>query len=156
MAKSKATLEAEATEREEARGKLLQGFDLAPGDTVWTVLRHLSDSGMSRSISLLIPADNGHRIQQLDYWAARVLDLKIHQKRGGLIIGGAGMDMGFHLVYELSRALWPDGFKCIGEEPRPGVPGCPANDHHNSPYPARVKGSMWHADGGYALRQEWI
>src|SRR5207249_3169947 len=27
---------------------------------------------------------------------------------------GAGMDMGFDLVYKLSRVLFPDGFGCLG------------------------------------------
>ena len=64
-------------------------------------------------------------------------------------MGGAGMDMGFALVYELSHALYPDGFDCIGE-------GCPANDHNNPPHPDREAGSMHHASGGYALNQRWM
>jgi hypothetical protein len=30
--------------------------------------------------------------------------------RNGIRVGGCGMDMGFHLVYTLSRALFDDGY----------------------------------------------
>jgi len=56
------------------------------------------------------------------------------------------MDMGFHLVYSLSRALYPDGFACVGDY-------CPSNDHSNG-QPKDLRSH--HRDGGYALRQEWI
>jgi hypothetical protein len=58
-------------------------------------------------------------------------------------MGGAGMDMGFALVYNLSRSLYPNGFDCIGES-------CPSNDHVNG------YNRSHHADGGYALQQSWL
>jgi hypothetical protein len=116
---------------------------LKPGDTVQTILRHCSRSGMSRSISLVKDS------KDISYWVMEVLDRKIDQNHGGIKIGGCGMDMGFELVYTLSRVLFKDNFTCIGEH-------CPANDHVNKPYPKRIKGSMKHSDAGYALRHEWL
>jgi hypothetical protein len=37
------------------------------------------------------------------------------------------MDMGFHVVYNLSSALYRGGFGCIGDKPV----RCPSNDHSN-------------------------
>ena len=81
---------------------------LKPGDTVYTVLRHVSRSGMTRGIDCYLIRDNkpvwitgyvGKAIDQpqpMDYW----------RKSLGLKIGGCGMDMGFHVVYTLSRVLF--------------------------------------------------
>lgn len=104
-----------ATERSEARECLLE--ILQPGDTVYTVLNHVSRSGMQRSIDLLV--GRGRDIDKITYWASRAMgDDKrpelIDQTRGGIKVGGCGMDMGFHLVYGLSRTLWPNGFDCVG------------------------------------------
>lgn len=116
---------------------------LKPGDTVYTILRHVSSSGMTRDISLVIlkPDQQGIRPFHADYHAATLLELK--EKNNGVRIPGCGMDMGFALVYELSRTLWPDGFDCIGE-------GCPSNDHVNR------EETSHHRDGGYALKQAWL
>lgn len=146
---------------------------LKPGDTVQCILRHKSRSGMSRSISLLAPV--GGDILDLDYNVARALGESIDRSHGGIRMGGCGMDMGFALVYNLSRVLFPDGFGCIGDAkgtPRDAVTRCcPSNDHsngdrdytpHNKAPSARHNGDgtvtrgHWHSDGGYALRHRWL
>lgn len=76
---------------------------LKPGDTVYTVLRHVSSSGMSRRIDLYRLRDD--RPEYLTVHAARVLGLKVSEK-GGLVVSGGGRDMGFHVVYSLSRAMF--------------------------------------------------
>ena len=126
------------SEQEEARERLLKV--LKPGDTVHTILRHVSRSGMQREISIITRG-----FLDLDYDASRLLGLRIG-KRGGLIVGGCGMDMGFHLIYELANMLWPNGFECIGRN-------CPANDHTNY---AEDDVPQFHKSGGYALRQIWL
>lgn len=133
-------------EKTEAREQLLKL--LKPGDTVLCVLEHVSRSGMSRRIKLYVQGDPGQEPIYLAGYAGKLLGLS-RGKGDGLKIGGCGMDMGFALVYELSHALWPEGFVCLGDH-------CPANDHHNSPYPAKVAGSMVHKTGGYALRHRWL
>lgn len=104
-----------ATERSEAHEKLLEL--LTPGDTVYTVCNHVSRSGMSRSIDLLI--GRGRDVEKITYWVSCAMGddkrpERIDQNNGGIIVGGCGMDMGFHLVYGLSRTLWPNGFDCVG------------------------------------------
>ena len=120
---------------------------IKPGDTVYTILRHVSRSGMSRSISVVVHTPEGP--QDLSWAAARALGWSFDRRNDGVKVNGCGMDMGFHLVYSLSYVLFKGAFVCIGE-------ACPANDHHNSPYPPKVAGSMTHSDAGYALRQRWL
>lgn len=100
---------------------------LHPGDTVYTVLRHVSRSGMSRGIDVYYLVDGapiwitsyvGHAIgspQPEAYW----------RKSLGLKIGGCGMDMGFHVVESLSRVIYPE-YKCLGKYGH-----CPSAYHVN-------------------------
>lgn len=133
-----------------------------PGDTLHTILRHVSRSGMSRSISVVISGED--EPWDVSYLVARALGRKIDQTNGGVKVSGCGMDMGFALVYELSYALYPDGFDCVGEAPNGGhwTKGCPANDHSNDsltnevPRELRYAPTRRHKDGGYALRQRWL
>lgn len=115
------------SDRDEALARLRAW--LKPGDTVYTVLRNVSRSGMQREISMYAmlrdDATGEVRPQWLDGSARHVLGLRVG-KRDGLIVGGCGMDMGFHLVYELSARLFgQDGWECAGEK-------CPSNDHSNA------------------------
>lgn len=119
--------------------EVLRGI-LQPGDTVRTVLRHVSASGMSRRIDFYKIVDGETRF--LTYHVARACGYKLSDK-SGLTVGGCGMDMGFAVVYNLGSVLFPDGFSCIGDR-------CPSNDHSNR------EDNAWHRDGGYALRQAWI
>lgn len=123
---------------------------LRPGDTVYTILRHVSRSGMSRCIDPVV--FTGKRgPTYLRGMMARAGVFPMHRSGDGPDVGGCGMDMGFHLVYNLGRTLWPDGYRCTGEKARP----CHANDHSNPPYPKR-DGRMKHRDSGYALEQRWL
>ena len=126
---------------------------LKVGDTAYTVLRHVSRSGMSRSISVVIDGPDGP--WDVTYLAARVLGYRIDHRHEGLKVGGCGMDMGFHVVYSLSSVLWPDGHRCTARKVR-GRYVCRSNDHVNDyhlPYDGR---KTKHRDGGYALRQAWL
>lgn len=114
---------------------------LKPGDTVYTILRSVSRSGMSRRISLLTSDQ-----RRLDWLIERAGWGKGRQNKPGLVAGGCGMDMGHHLVYCLSSRLWPNGFECLGE-------GCPSSDHSNGD---RDYGPHHHESGGYALRHSWL
>lgn len=104
---------------------------LKPGDTVYTILEHVSRSGMSRQIRVTVPtigADGKVDFIHPNYAVGIVTGLR-HAMRNGrqqdaLVIGGYGSDMGFELVYTLSRKMFPTGFGCIG-------PDCPSNDHSN-------------------------
>tara|TARA_R100001460_G_scaffold105254_1_gene151680 strand:+ start:370 stop:741 length:372 start_codon:yes stop_codon:yes gene_type:complete len=118
------------SEKQQALEKLKSW--IKKGDTLHTTVRHVSRSGMMRHISVrhLKATDNPDRpvnISNYDYHIARVLDLPEAPNYQGVKIGGCGMDMGFHLVYSLSRALFRDEPK--GESDR---------------------------DHGYWINQEWL
>ena len=94
--------------------------------TVYTVLRHVSKSGMQREISVVIPittvnrADLSNdkiipRVQQFvhpSYTIAALLGRRYTEAHGhnAVVCGGCGMDMGFDLVYNLSARLYGDGY----------------------------------------------
>ena len=117
--------------------------DLRPGSTVYTILRHVSRSGMYRAIDLYVMCDN--EPQRITFYASQLLE-GYDRKHEAAKASGCGMDMGFHLVYSLSSRLFRDGYDCIGE-------GCPANDHSNGD---RDYMPHKHRDGGYALTQRWM
>jgi len=148
------------SEREEALVRLRE--IVKPGDTVHCILRHVSRSGMSRSISLIVGGDK----DPFDFsYLLPCLDLgSIDQKNGGVKIGGCGMDMGFALVNALSYTLYGE-YDCTGEK-------CPSAAHANRDNPPagtcrdhveRTVGvchdkncKPWHHKDGYALRHRWL
>jgi len=104
---------------------------IKPGDTVHTILRHVSRSGMSRNIDLVISVDGDVRC------ISGIAALAINHKRakdGSIVAGGCGMDMGFSLVYNLGYALWP----------------------HGTDEPHGTRNGEADYSGGYALKQRWI
>lgn len=143
-------------ERDEYIGKLRAM--LKPGDTVYTILRSVSRSGMYRTMDVHIIRDN--EPLRLTYWVAKAIGARYDDKREALGIGGCGMDVGFEVVYNLGRTLWPDGFDCIGKG-KEWRDNCPSNDHSNdgmsgTPEVLRYSPDRHHNDGGYALRHRWI
>lgn len=122
-----------------------------PSDTLYTVLKHVSQSGMTRHISVMRVTEN-KTIQCLDWYILRALDRR-EAKDGSVVVGGCGMDMGFHLIYTLSSVLFHDGFTCVGEGELGKYNSCPANDHFNGD---RDYTPHNHRDGGYALKQQWV
>ena len=115
---------AQQAERDEARARLL-GM-VKPGDKVYTVLRHVARSGMSRIIACYIVRDG--EMCWVTSLVSRALGYGKLRNTGrtgeGIYVGGGGMDMGFHLVHSLSYALWGYG---------PDVP-----------------------NAGYQLKHEWL
>ena len=133
---------------------------IKPGDTVYTILRSVSRSGMSREIGvvLLLPEGRGNELEGItpvdvhpNYAVSKALGARMG-KRDGVVVDGCGMDMGFQLVYLLGATLWPAGFGCIGE-------GCRSNDHSNGDRdrtPHHETKPHWHRNGGYALNHRWL
>lgn len=109
---------------------------LRPGATVYTSLTHCSRSGMSRRIQVRIVRGKDD-VRTLTFHVARVLGLPLSDD--GLRVDGAGMDMGFHVVYCLGRALWPNGAKL----PK-GIHGRNGDT------------SGYEKDGGYLLAHRWL
>jgi hypothetical protein len=140
---------------------------LKPGDTVHTTLRHVSRSGMSRRLDVVIVRAGD--VQTITGQVTAALGYRV-PSGAGLRVDGCGMDTGFAVVYGLSRALWPSGVGCIGER-------CRSNDHCNGDRsrvvhtgngadsriveaarkdPGAQLGDHWHANGGYALHHRWL
>ncbi len=121
-----------------------------PGDTLYTILRHVSSSGMYRVIDVYkMESVKGEVVKHwLSYHIARVLDYRFSEKHEAVGVGGCGMDMGFSVVYNVSRALYAQGYKCLGKK-------CPSNSHVNSPAKPKIKGRYTHTDG-YAVSQKWL
>ena len=128
-------------DREQALARLREW--IKPGDTVYTVLRHVSRSGMQREIGVGLLKDG---VDLHPNWAVACALGERLGKRDGVIVGGCGMDMGFHLVYNLSYVLFPQGLACTGKN-------CNSNDHSNGD--RNYKRHM-HKSGGYALRHRWL
>jgi hypothetical protein len=84
----------------------LLSYYLKEGDRVYTMVKHVSSSGMSRDISVLVA--KGDRIEDITYYAAHALGWRLVERNGrrAIRVQGCGMDMGFHLVYTLSSVLF--------------------------------------------------
>ena len=119
-----------ATSKAQRTGSLARLHEiLKPGDTVHTILRHVSRSGMMREISVIGPNN-----EDITWHVMHVGGYRRSDKTGGLRVSGCGMDMGFHVVYNLGLAMWPDG----------------------TPEPHGRRNGEPDSDGGYALKQRWL
>lgn len=132
-------------ERDEAIDRLREL--LKPGDEVRTILRHVARSGMSRAIDCYVIRDSD--TLRITWDVALATGYRYSNRWDAVDMGGCGMDMGFALVYALSRALYPHGFDCIGQD-------CPSNDHSNDRGARDYSPTRHHESGGYALRQRWM
>jgi len=81
---------------------------LKPADTVYTILRHVSASGMSRLLDVYCIKDN--QPFRLTWSTATALEATYDRRKGALRVNGCGSDMGFSTVYQLSHALFGDGY----------------------------------------------
>ncbi|OQW34882.1 MAG: hypothetical protein A4E20_01510 [Nitrospira sp. SG-bin2] len=97
---------------------------LKPGDTIYTKLNHVSKSGMYRVIDVFIVRKN--EPLRLSWSVAEITGMGYDRKHEGVKASGCGMDMGYEVVYQLSHALFGDGYKCKGSKGK-----CPSNYHVN-------------------------
>jgi len=125
---------AQLAERKEAIEKLRA--ILPEGAKVYTKVEHVARSGMSRRISLYVSASDG--IDNITWYVAHALGYKRNPHDGGITVSGCGMDMCFATVYNLGRALFPDG-----------------GSLENSPrkHQELRHGKTRETDGGYLLRK---
>ena len=148
------------TERNETRERLLAL--LPPGSTVYAVLRSVSRSGMQRTLDFYcIETPDPDRCGDLAGLRANIMESaprpryltghiatmtgRRRNNAGALVISGCGFDAAWDVVMSLARALYPDGYTCLGDR-------CPASDHRNHPRDTFER----HAPGDYALRAEWL
>jgi hypothetical protein len=149
---------AKQREKEESRQALRKL--LKPGDTVYTVLRHVSRSGMMREIDLYIVRKG--EPWYITYHVGKALEYS-QRNHSGLRVSGCGMDMGFHVVHSLGYALY-------GTEASKGT-GRRANSLRKRLAKATASylqqggadipdteqpGQHWFGAAGYALNQKWF
>jgi len=94
-------------ERAEAIDYLRNSY-LKAGDTVYTSLLHVSKSGMSRLIDLYAIRDNTPL--RITWNVAKAIDGTYDRRGNALRVSGAGTDVGFASVYQLSHTLFGDGY----------------------------------------------
>ena len=98
-------------EQAEARESLEKW--LKPGATLLTVIKNVSRSGMQRTIQVLFLSPRGSDVDviYLGWNIAKFLGMRYDDKREGIVVNGCGMDMGFHIINNLSMALFcPDKY----------------------------------------------
>ena len=87
---------AEKVEQAEAIEQLREW--IKPGDTVYTVLDHVSRSGMSRNIRVLVPLASGPGEKPSfihpNHSVAVAIGARRAKRGDGIVMGGCGMDMG--------------------------------------------------------------
>jgi len=92
-------------DQEQAMKYLKKLFAKRKDKTVYTIVTHVSKSGMFR----LIRAYMMHKGKPLDITpeVGNALGWG-NDERWGVPVSGCGMDMTFHMVYTLSQRLYPD------------------------------------------------
>lgn len=93
-------------EQESARRYLLSILERQEKPTLYTSLKHVSSSGMSRDMKVLTALDG--QILDVTWYVGRLGIGTIKERNGQRVIrvGGCGMDMGFHVVYSISSDLY--------------------------------------------------
>jgi hypothetical protein len=94
-------------EQEKAKDFLRKVFASQERPTAWTILKNVSSSGMSRDMKVCTSYEG--RVVDITWYVAQASSVGQLKERNGqrvVRVGGCGMDMGFHLVYSLSLALY--------------------------------------------------
>lgn len=88
---------------------------ISEGDVVYSIIRHVSSSGMSRDISFFI-IQNG-KLVNITWHMCRALRTKVSERSGSWVMKrmGVGMDMAFDTVYSLGIQLFNDGYALKSE-----------------------------------------
>ena len=97
--------------------------NLAEGDTVFYIVKNVSNSGMYRHIDFYtfkvkdVFAEGEQRVQKvwLSGAISKVLGYPLKEKTNALGVSGCGMNMGFAVIYNLSETLFGNGYKLNDE-----------------------------------------
>ena len=97
---------------------------LSKGDTVYFIVKNVSNSGGFRHIDFYtfkikeIFNEGENRI--IKHWLTRAmcdaLEYKFKDKTQCMGVAGGGMDMGFHVTYQLGHLLFDDGYALKSEQ----------------------------------------
>ena len=75
--------------------------------TIYSIIRHVSQSGMTRHISFHYIEDG--RMYSMNHLIAEATGFKFNKNYDSLVVKGCGMDMAFHVVEHYSRATGKEG-----------------------------------------------
>lgn len=104
---------------EKAQAKATVAELVEPGATVYTLIRHVSSSGMTRVIDVFVIQTDKHTgepyLRRFSWSAALALGWTYNRKHEGVKVSGCGMDMAFHLVSSLCYAVGVD-YKTVRKE----------------------------------------
>ena len=95
----------------QAREHLKGLIDHDQPDAMYATITGVATSGMSRTMRLYLPCVRDERpsIEHVSHLVAKILNLPLTDK--GVRVTGSGMDMVFHVVSSVSRALYGDDYK---------------------------------------------
>ena len=95
---------------------------LPPGSTVYTEIAHAEPRGSQRDthIKLYVLKDNEPR--SITGMAGCAIDSRMNESGDAIVSVKFFRDAEFAVVADLSAALFPSGFECIGK-------GCPSHEH---------------------------
>jgi hypothetical protein len=150
--------EEKAAEKAEAISTLKR-MGVKPGAEVFTIVTHVSSSGMTRHIRCFIPTTN----TSTDYKTGKktrkpgITDItglvstvcgytRAKGSRWDLVVQGCGMDMCFSVVYNLGRVMFPKGGPLDKSSP---------GRKHQEEREAKTNGRPveGETDGGYLLQK---
>ena len=77
--------------------------NLKKNDTIYCIIKHVSQSGMSRHISFFYIRNNEPRF--ITPRISDFLDYKMNKYHDALVVGGCGMDMAFSVVHHLQEQM---------------------------------------------------
>lgn len=95
-------------QKEEARKILLEQIGIKPGDIIYSIVRKVASSGMSRQIDFYYIRKKSGRPHWISPRISQILGYSV-TAGGALKVRGCGMDMCFKVVYDLASQLWPGG-----------------------------------------------
>jgi len=79
------------------------------GDTIYTLVKKVSPSGMSRQMVIIVRTDTG--VRNISWLTARALGYRMCKENDCFSISGCGQDMGYAVAYDIGATLFNDGYK---------------------------------------------
>ena len=75
--------------------------------TIYSIIRHVSQSGMTRHISFHYIEDG--RIYSMNHLISEATGFKFNKNYDALVVKGGGIDMAYHVVEHYSRSTGKEG-----------------------------------------------
>lgn len=107
-------IKAKDMDKDYSREQLLTHY-VDEGSTIYTIIRSVSASGMSRTMSFKVIKDG--ELCDVTYYVAGLLDYSLNDYHGfnTIRVSGCGMDMAFHVVSGVASVLFND-YKLLRSE----------------------------------------